>query len=210
MTHTSPSFPRSVWLVRHGQADWNVSRRYMSVSDRPLTPYGLRQATALGRFFQARKIDVLIHTGLQRTVLTARAIQRQRIIPLIEDPAWREAAHGDWEGLTYREVSQHLPDQIRQRFGDPLHSAPGNGEALAQLSTRVMQAWHNLGQRFPGQRIVIVCHGGSIQALLCNLLGTPLTEHWRWRIDTGSTLGLDVYPGGVILRAGVVPKLTGT
>ena len=195
--------PRSVWLVRHGQADWNLARRYMSAADRPLTPYGERQAAALARFFEIKKIDGLLHTGLQRTRLTAQAIQRGRTtIPLIEDIAFREADHGDWEGLTHREVAQRLPEQVRQRFADPLHGAPGHGESLAQMAARVMQAWQSLGLRFPGQRIVLVCHAGPIQALLCQLMGTPLTEHWRWRVDPGAAVGLDVYAGGVILRVG--------
>lgn len=201
------NLPRSVWLVRHGQADWNVSRRYMSEADRTLTAYGQRQAEALARFFAVRKIDVLLHTGLQRTHLTAEAIQGQRNITLIEDMAWREATHGDWEGLTYREVAQRFPDQARQRFADTLHGAPSGGESLVQMAARVQQGWQTLGSRFPGQRIVIVCHAGPIQALMCQQMGTPLTEHWRWRIDTGSTLGLDVYPGTTILRTAITPAL---
>ncbi len=179
----------------------------MSETDRPLTHYGQRQAKALGRFFATRKIDVLLHTGLQRTQITAEAICGQRNIKLVEDRDWREAAHGDWEGLTFQEVIQQLPNQARQRFADLLHGAPQHGESLAQLAERVQQAWQTLGTRFPGQRIVIVCHGGPIQALLCQQMGTPLTEHWRWRIDNGSTLGLDIYPGTTILRGAVMPAL---
>jgi alpha-ribazole phosphatase/probable phosphoglycerate mutase len=72
----------------------------MSTSDRPLTPYGQRQAAALARFFDVRKIDAIVHTGLARTRDTALAIRAARKIELAEDAAWREAAHGAWEGLT--------------------------------------------------------------------------------------------------------------
>ncbi|NJM42143.1 MAG: histidine phosphatase family protein, partial [Anaerolineae bacterium] len=41
---------------------------------------------------------------------------------------------------------------------------------------------------------------GPIQAVLCQLLGTPLHEHWRWRIDAGSATGIDVYPATTIVR----------
>ncbi len=194
------NIPRSVWLVRHGQADWNVVRRYMSFSDRALTRFGEQQAQALARFFAPRKVDVLVHSGLTRTEVTARAIRDGRDIPVVCDARWREASHGAWEGLTYREVMQRYPEDAAQRFADPVNRAPMDGESLAQLDRRVRQAWSDLGARFPGRRIVVVTHAGPIQVLLCFLMGTPLAEHWRWRIDLGSVSGLDCYPSTTIVR----------
>lgn len=195
-----PVIPRQVWLVRHGQTDWNVTRRYMSFSDRNLTPFGERQATALARFFAAKKVDAVLHTGLLRTQATAQAVAGARPIPQHRDDAWREVEHGDWEGLTYKEVLQRMPDDAQQRFADPVRNAPCNGESLAQMAQRVWEAWQRLGERFPKQRIVIVAHAGPIQAVLCQLLGTPLHEHWRWRIDAGSATGIDIYPATTIVR----------
>lgn len=192
--------PRSVWLIRHGQADWNLARRYMSFSDRPLTPFGHRQAQALARFFASRKVDVIVHSGLARTQATALAIRNGRAIPVECDPRWREASHGAWEGLTYREVVQRYCDDAARRFADPVHHAPPGGERLATMGARVFAAWHDLGARFAGQRIVVVTHGGPIQAVLCMLFNTPLQEHWRWRVDLGSATGIDCYPTTTILR----------
>ena len=192
--------PRQIWLVRHGQTDWNLTRRYLSHSDRLLTTFGQGQAAALARFFSARKIDGVLHTGLARTQATAQAIVGTRAIHVVCDEAWREANHGDWEGLTYKEVLQRMPADAQQRFADPVNNAPRNGESLAQMAQRVWVAWQSLGQRFPKQRIVIVTHAGPIQAVLCQLMHTPLHEHWRWRIDAGSATGIDVYPTTTIVR----------
>ncbi|BCX05080.1 MAG: phosphoglycerate mutase [Candidatus Roseilinea sp.] len=193
--------PRSVWLVRHGQADWNVARRYMSFSDRPLTAFGERQAQALARLFAARKVDVIVHSGLTRAAATAQTIKGDRDIPVICDARWREASHGAWEGLTYREVMQRYPEGAAQRFADPVNASPLHGESLAELAARVRLAWKDLGTQCSGRRVVVVTHSGPIQALLCLLMGTPLAEHWRWRIDLGSATGLDCYPTTTILRA---------
>ncbi|MCS6846237.1 MAG: histidine phosphatase family protein [Anaerolineae bacterium] len=192
--------PRSVWLVRHGQADWNVARRYMSFTDRPLAAFGERQAQALARFFAARKVDLIVHSGLIRTEATAQAIKGARNVPVYCDERWREASHGAWEGLTYCEVTQRYPEDAARRFADPVNHPPLHGESLAQLAQRVRQAWDDLGARFPGRRVVAVTHSGPIQVLLCLLMGTPLAEHWRWRIDLGSVTGLDCYPTTTILR----------
>jgi len=202
------SHPRSVWLVRHGQTDWNVSRRYMSESDRALTTFGQQQACALGRFFYTRKVDAVIHTGLARTEAVARAICGGRSIPITCDPRWREASHGVWEGLTYREVMQRYRDDAMLRFSDPVNSAPMGGESLAGMAARVMEAWRDLSARFANKRVLVVTHGGAIQAVLCMLMNTPLAEHWRWRIDLGSATGIDCYPTTTIARTiNHVPKL---
>jgi alpha-ribazole phosphatase len=200
--------PRSVWLLRHGQTDWNLARRYMSASDRPLTPYGERQARALGAMLATRKIDVIIHSGLARTRDTALAVRGERKITLVEDARWREASHGCWEGLTYRDVMRQFPEGARARFADPVNTPPLDGESLAQLQARVASAYEDLAARHPGKRVLVVTHGGAIQALLCTLLAVPLDQHWRWRIDLGSATGVDVYPGTTILRAvNHVPRL---
>lgn len=203
MTH-----PRSVWLVRHGQTDWNLSRRYLSVSDRVLTAFGERQARALGVFFNSRTIDVIVHTGLGRTGQTADVIKGARQVAIECDPRWREASHGAWEGLTYRDVLGRYRDEALRRFSDPVNGAARDGETLAQMSARMLSAWRELGQRHAQARIVVVTHAGPIQALLCALMHTPLEEYWRWRIDLGSATGIDCYPTTTILRAvNVVPKL---
>lgn len=204
-----PTHLRSAWLVRHGQTDWNAQRRYLSFTDRPLTTFGAQQASALAGFFHARKVDAIVHSGLARTVATAHAIAGTRSIPLHRDERWREAAHGAWEGLTYHEVMQGDPEDARRRFADPVHHAPRAGESLAQMAQRVREAWLALGERFAGQRVVVVAHAGAIQALLCLLMNTPLSEHWRWRIDAGSATGVDCYPTTTILKSvNVVPRFS--
>jgi 2,3-bisphosphoglycerate-dependent phosphoglycerate mutase/probable phosphoglycerate mutase len=160
----------------------------------------MQQAGALGRFFAPRKVDAIVHTGLARTEHTALAIRGSRDIEFARDERWREASHGAWEGLTYREVMQRYRDDALRRFADPVNNAPLDGESLAQMATRVTDAWRDLGARFAGKRVVVVTHSGPIQALLCALMGAPLVEHWRWRIDLGSATGVDCYPATTILR----------
>ncbi|MCS7060035.1 MAG: histidine phosphatase family protein [Anaerolineae bacterium] len=202
------SIPRRVWLVRHGQTDWNAAGRYQGITDRPLTEYGLRQARALGEYFAGRKIDAVIHSGLGRTESVARAIVGLHRIPCLIDQAWREASHGMWEGLTYSEVAQQYPHEVAARLADPLHRAPTGGECLADLAERIMAAWRGLGRAHAGQRIVVVTHAAPIQVVLCTLTGVPLSDHWRWRIDLGSVTAIDCYAGVTILRAvNVVPPI---
>lgn len=201
------NIPRRVWLVRHGQTDWNRAGRYQSYTDRPLTDYGWRQARALAAYFAGRKVDAVVHSGVSRTESVARAIVGARNLPCSRNEDWREASHGVWEGLTYAEVMQRYPEDAANRFADALNNAPAQGESLADMAERVMSAWRRLGYSHPQQRVVVVTHATPIQAVLCMLTGAPLRDHWRWRIDLGSVTAIDCYAGATILRAvNVVPR----
>ncbi|MFN3705381.1 MAG: histidine phosphatase family protein [Thermoflexales bacterium] len=194
------SVPRRVWLIRHSQTEWNRSRRYLSDTDVLLNHFGERQAQAIARFFAARRVDAVVHSGLQRTEQIARAIAGARSISVQADWRWREVRHGRWEGLTYREVTQRFPDEAQRRFSNPLHAPIVGGESLAQIAERVGQAWQALAEQCAGLRVAVVTHATPIQLVLCRLFNVPPDQHWRWRVDLGSITALDCYPGGVILR----------
>jgi alpha-ribazole phosphatase len=198
----------SIWLVRHGQTELNKARRYQSVSDSPLTAFGLRQAEALARRLRRIPFKLAISSSTIRARLTAEMIIGDREAPLIEDPRWAETNHGRWEGLTYREVRTRFPEEAVARFGDMLHGRPSGGESLAEVTARVAQAWAALLQQNPGGRVLVVTHATPIQLILCTISGMAPTLHWRWRIDLGSVTAIDVYGGGAIVRmVNEVPKL---
>lgn len=191
-----------VWLVRHPQTDWNRERRYQSRSDRALTAFGQARAQAVAHRLGRIAFSTIITSGLIRTDELAQIIfvQQQRAIPLVRDERWREADHGDWEGLTYPEVAARYPTQARARFTNTWESRAHRGESSADLWARVNSAWQETLQRADGGRILIVTHATPIQLLLCHLLGLPFERYWQWRIDLGGITNVDLYPSGAILR----------
>jgi len=198
----------SIWLVRHGQTELNKARRYQGVSDSALTPFGLRQAEALAQRLRRIPFKLAVASPTRRARLTGETILGDREAPVIEDPRWAETNHGRWEGLTYREVCARFPEEAIARFTDMLHGRPSGGESLAEVATRVAQAWAALLQQNPGGRVLLVSHATPIQLILCAISGMAPTLHWRWRIDLGSVTAIDVYGGGAIVRmVNEVPKL---
>jgi 2,3-bisphosphoglycerate-dependent phosphoglycerate mutase/probable phosphoglycerate mutase len=202
------SMRTSIWLVRHGQTELNKARRYQGATDSPLTPFGLRQAEALGQRLRRIPFRLAITSPATRTRLTAETILGNREALIVEDPRWAETNHGRWEGLTYREVRAHFPEEAVARFTDLLNGRAGGGESLAEVATRVTQGWAALLQQNPGGRVLLVSHATPIQLILCAISGMAPTLHWRWRIDLGSVTAIDVYGGGAIVRmVNEVPKL---
>ncbi|HET9222901.1 MAG TPA: histidine phosphatase family protein [Roseiflexaceae bacterium] len=190
----------SIWLVRHGQTELNRARRYQGAIDSPLTSYGLRQAAALARRLRRIPFSVALVSPALRAQVTAETILAERDVPIIEEPGWREASHGRWEGLTYREVRERFPAEASARFADALHGKPEGGESLAEVAERVVEGWRALLGQFPGGRVLVVTHATPVQLVLCLLSDMAVTQHWRWRIDLGSLTAIDVYGGGAIVR----------
>jgi 2,3-bisphosphoglycerate-dependent phosphoglycerate mutase/probable phosphoglycerate mutase len=192
----------SIWLVRHGQTELNRQQRYQGRGDSPLTAYGQRQVAALAHRLRRIPFEVALVGPSGRTRATAAALLEGRATPAAptEAPAWAETNHGQWEGLTYREVLARFPAEAEARFAAGADGKPTGGESLAEVAARVGAAWADLPRRYPGGRVLVVTHATPIQLVLCATTGMSATAHWHWRIDLGSVTCLDVYPAGAIIR----------
>ncbi|MFV9506083.1 MAG: histidine phosphatase family protein [Oscillochloridaceae bacterium umkhey_bin13] len=199
----------SIWLVRHGQTQFNRERRYQSSSDSPLTAYGQQQIQTLATRLRRIPFGVALVSPSERTRRTAEAILAGRPNVQVELTAdWAETNHGRWEGLTYREVLARYPDEARARWAAGINGRARGGESLAEVAARVTMGWQQILQHHVGGQILIVTHATPIQLVLCASAGLPFSEHWRWRVDLGSITALDVYGRNVIVRmVNTVPRL---
>lgn len=185
-----------LWLVRHGETQWNSEQRMCGHTDIPLAESGRAQAHWLAQRLQHEQISAIYSSDLSRAHETAAIIatKQAQAVPVHISPAWRELAFGDWEGLTYTAIAEQFADQLGF-FTDPEHVTPPGGESLAQALQRVQPALAALLTPQPSQGgIVIVSHGGLLRALLCRILGLPLSHQWRLRLAPGSLSALDMFP----------------
>ena len=182
-------------LVRHGQTEWNATRRYQGHSDPPLNETGLTQARQLAARLQPLHIDLLFSSDLQRAVQTARILAAGRDLPLQTDPRLRELNFGVLEGHTFDEGLALWPQMI-QKWVDDNNQPPQGGERMDELTQRVLQFYEETLQPCDGKTVLLVAHGGPLRVLLQHLLGTPARvwfhlEHASLsdiQIDSGTTL----------------------
>jgi len=125
-----------ITLVRHGETDWNRTRRIQGSSNIPLNDTGRAQARAAGTAL-AEALDpltprVVVSSDLSRANETARIIAEILDLPAPRTyPALRERGYGDAEGLTDVEVFE--------RWG-PWHTADvPNAEPWAEVTTRALR-----------------------------------------------------------------------
>ncbi|USG67201.1 histidine phosphatase family protein [Brevibacillus ruminantium] len=161
-----------IYLIRHGETDWNLARRIQGHSDIELNQEGVSQAQKVAARFQGEPISAVYASDLIRAKKTAEciaeAIGSDTVFTL---PTLRERCYGDWEGLTYEE--------IRARFKDMDETACGI-ETMGEMQKRASEALTEIAVKHAGQSVVVVSHGGLINSFLLDVTkgeqGTGITR----------------------------------
>jgi uncharacterized phosphatase len=146
-----------LYLVRHGETDWNRQRRIQGRTDIPLNDTGREQARMAGHRLSVRAWDGLYASPLDRARETAALIGAE--VGLGEPelvPALVERDYGEAEGMDWLEVQRRYPDGV---------AVPGR-ESRHAVADRVVPALVDLGLARPDAALVIVSHGGAIRAVL--------------------------------------------
>lgn len=189
-----------LWLVRHGETEWNAEGRYQGQTDVPLSAVGLRQAEAAAARLAATPLDVVYASDLGRAAETARAIAGHHGLEVRLDPRWREMHFGEWHGLTYRQMEAQSPEGVAHWNADRVHHAPPGGETLAQVAARVQAALEDIRRDHPEQTALITSHGGPIRVLLCLLLGKSPGDYWQFATGNTSLAEIEFHRLGPVVR----------
>jgi broad specificity phosphatase PhoE len=154
-----------LYLVRHGETDWNVEGRWQGQTDVPLNQNGLAQATQVAELLLDVQIEAIYASDLRRTLDTARAIGEREGLPVIPDERLRERNHGVWEGLTLEEIQVHYGQEYQEVRKDLLNNSPPGGENGLQVQRRVVSAVLDIVNRHPENAVAVVSHGFSLAVL---------------------------------------------
>ena len=161
-------------LVRHGETAWNVEGRIQGHLDVPLNEIGLAQAAAVGRRFRPERFDAIYSSDLIRAFRTASPIVANPEVDIIRDQRLRERNLGVLQGLTGDEGKRTQPDAwkaFKSREADlPLEG----GESLGTFSKRVVGFVESMLDRHAGGRLLVVAHGGALDAAYRHASSMPL------------------------------------
>lgn len=148
----------TVCLVRHGETDWNAQGKIQGTADIPLNKAGARQAAQCGAYLTGADWDLIVTSPLQRARRTAEIINETLGLPLIEMEQFAEKHFGDAEGMTYEERALTFPNRFYP-----------NQEDNELFAERLAAGLKIINDRFPEQRVLLVSHGGVINAILGEL-----------------------------------------
>ncbi len=159
-----------IYVIRHGETDWNVAKRLQGREDIPLNETGIKQAEECANVLKQVKLDAIITSPLKRASKMSEVIQKYHPgVPLIKDERFIERDFGIMSGMTYEQ---------RQAY-EKAHGLKGTEESVESLQIRIaqgMEAYKQAGYH----AIAIVSHGGTINRLLYDYsggtIGTGMTR----------------------------------
>ena len=174
--------PTTALLLRHGQTELSVQKRFSGTGDQPLTEHGRLQAAAAAARLATSGATAVVSSPVRRARETAELVAAALDVEVAFEPGLRETDFGDWEGYTFAEVKEKWPRELDAWLADP-SVAPPYGESFEATTTRVRQARTRLLAAYGGQRIVVVSHVTPIKTLLRLALDAPPSALYRIHLD---------------------------
>ena len=186
-------------LVRHGQTDWNLSKRVQGQTDLPLNETGIMQAGLLAGSLKKLPIRLIFSSCLMRAKETAEILRDEinrtgknlpEVIPM-EDLA--EVAFGEWEGKTLAQIAELYPEDYERWVRDPAWQTPTGGESRESLRGRTARVIDGICARedlTDDSTVAIVAHGGILVYVIAYLLRAE-TERREIIVENASITTVD-------------------
>ena len=165
-----------IYLMRHGQTDWNLEKRLQGDVDIPLNENGRALTRRAAEGMKDIPFDLILTSPLSRARETAAIIAGDRDIPIRVTEGLREMCFGVCEGKTAREHPL-----IRTFFSDPVGYVPqGGGESYQEVDRRCRRFFEEEVFPLEGKydHVLLSTHGALCKALLRVIQDKPLEQFW--------------------------------
>ncbi|WMY95326.1 MAG: 2,3-diphosphoglycerate-dependent phosphoglycerate mutase GpmB [Arsenophonus sp.] len=180
-----------VYLVRHGETEWNVAKCIQGQSDSPLTKVGIKQAKLVAKRIQSIGITHILSSDLERTKKTAEIIAKFCHCDVIFEPRLRELNMGVLEGRPMNSLN----DEEESWCYNLVNGLPGaripKGESMEEITERMFSTLEECRLLPVNSKPLLVSHGIGLGALLNYILGVPLNAQRRLRLRNCSLSKVD-------------------
>ena len=164
-------------LIRHGESLANVEGRFAGHLNVPLSETGHAQAAITAEYIKSHyAVDAVYASDLSRAFETGKAVADRFGLLTNPDSDLREIFAGDWEGAVYDDLPKHFPTSFHTWLTDIGNAVCDNGESVAHLQERVLNALRRIAAEHDGQTVIIATHATPIRSLQCFCEGKPLGE----------------------------------
>lgn len=185
----------TVLLVRHGQANSNVTGYYMGWSNEDLSEIGYTQVRSLASRLASLPIASVYSSPLQRTCATATILAKPHGLEVETSDGIIEIQIGDWQGLHIDEVGQRWPELWKQSRIDPSEITLPNGESFQQVTERAIRGFDKIVAANHGKQVIIVSHEIVVKVLVAHALGVSNSIYRRFEINNASLSAIRVIDG---------------
>lgn len=171
-----------VFIVRHGETEWNLTGKMQGHSDSPLTAVGTAQAEALAEGLKNQSFSALYSSDLVRAYETARRIIAKNHLTIMTDSRLRERNLGIFQGLDKQGIETQFPDEYQHYITHGATYVVPNGESGQQFFDRCVTCLTELAAKHLGERILVVTHGGVLTNLFKSTVGLPVASPRRFSV----------------------------
>ncbi len=157
-----------IYVVRHGQTDYNINGLFQGRKDIPLNSVGIKQAEETAQKFKNIPVDIILVSPLTRAKETAKYISNVTGIKPVIEQDLIERNFGDMEGKPNREECN-----IKMLLDYEKNYNICNVEPIQSLFKRVSDCLDKIIDKYMGKNVVLVTHGGVAQAIDIYFHGFP-------------------------------------
>lgn len=185
----------TIYLVRHGETDWNIKGIVQGQSDVPLNDAGIKQAKELAGRLKKIYFDVIYSSDLLRAKRTAEIIAKEKKLAVLTTKVLRERDFGDFEGkkadfiLAWRKALKKGIKSLSDSEKKFLKNKNNQIESDESLMARFIPFLREMAVAYPGKNILIVTHGSILRTFLIHLgFFNNEEESYRYRLNNGCYL----------------------
>lgn len=171
-----------LYMIRHGQTEWNKEKRLQGRADIPLNAYGIQLAEETRDGLLGVRFDIALTSPLKRAKKTAQILLEGQEVKLIEDERIIEIVFGSYEGLCYAEENYNIPDPNFMNFFEKpeVYQPAADGESFEQLRARAASFLKELSEKeeYEDSTILVSTHGACLCALLNVIKDSTIDQFW--------------------------------
>ena len=175
-----------LYLIRHGETDYNNEMRFQGQIDIPLNRKGIEQAEKVAEFLKDIPLLAIYTSTLQRARTTAEIIGKAKGIKPQETDALREMSFGIWENMNSSNIRKKYAKEWKDFFASPASTTIPKGESMSDVQKRAYPVVQQILDEHPEGDVAFVAHGGIIRVLICTMLGLDLNRAWHLHVGNAS------------------------
>ena len=199
-SHLNKNIPNKIgdsriFLIRHGETNWNKEGRFQGQIDIPLNENGKDQARKTFEYLKNISFNKAFSSSMHRPYETAQIIlQNKKDLKIEKIDSLVEISHGLWEGKLESEIREKWPLLLKNWHDKPEEVIMPEGESIKDVSERSIKAFNKicLSQK-DNDLSLIVAHDAVNKTLICNILGINYSNIWKIKQGNGGITIIDLF-----------------